>query len=150
MHEELASPRHIAEMLHADAIQSLSVTRNNEAEITSVRQLRTLEEAARQILSMRLDDPAINDAAAAMLEQAAWARRWRWVNVPAAAAMAIVAALLGIGAAALGGTGDNIVLAVLGGVLGSALLCVAVLRYRRENWRIRAEEIAPMIFRPGV
>jgi hypothetical protein len=150
MHDELAAQRHIAEKLHTDAIQALSLTRDNQAEITSVRQLRTLEDAARRILSMRLDDPSINDAAAAMLEQAVWARRWRWVNAPVAAAMAIVAVLMGIGAAALGGAGDNVVLAVLGGVLGSALLCVVVLRYRRENWRIRAEEIAPMIFRPGI
>lgn len=153
MHDDLADPatrRRIAENLHAEAIGALSVTRDNEVEITSIRQLRIVEDAARRILSLRLDDRSVNAAAESLLERVAVAKRWTWVDQPAAAGLAIVALLLGVGAAVLGGNGGNIVLTVLGGLVGSALLGVVVLRYRRENWRIRAEQIAPMIWRPGV
>lgn len=136
--------------MHAEAMRSLSVTRNNEVEITSDRQVRIVADAARNILSMRLDDRALDAAAEELLERATVAGRWTWVNQPAAAGLGFVALLLGVGAAVLGATGDNIVLTVLGGLVGSALLGVVVLRYRRENWRIRAEQIAPMIYRPGV
>ncbi|HEV2778435.1 MAG TPA: hypothetical protein VGX25_03450 [Actinophytocola sp.] len=136
--------------LHADAINALSVTRDNELEITSVRQLRILEDAARQIVSMRLDDVKINDAAAWMLERAAAARRWAWVNPPVAVALGILAVLIGVGSAVLGAAMGNLVPAVLGAVAGSALLGMVVLRHRRESWRIRAEQVAPMIMRPGL
>jgi len=151
--KDLADPAarlRIAENIHDEAMRSLSVTRDNEVEITSVRQLKIIEEAALNILSLRVDDPSINAAAESLLERVEAARRWTWVDQPAAAGLAIVAILLGVGAAVFGGTVGNIVLTVLGGLVGSALLGVVVLRYRRENWRIRAERIAPMIYRHGV
>jgi hypothetical protein len=80
----------------------------------------------------------------------AFARRWTWVDVPVATALTVVALTVGIGAAALGGTGGNMVLAVVGGILGSTLLGIVVLRHRREYWRIRAEQIAPKIRHHGV
>jgi hypothetical protein len=153
VHDELADPAaqgRIARDLHAEAMRAMSVTRDNETVVTSERQLRILEDTARRIMSMRLDDEPINGAAASMLEHAAIARRWTWVNPLAAAVLAVVGVAVGVGAAVLGGTSDNMVLAVIGGLLGSALLGVVVLRYRRENWRIKAEKIAPMIWRPGL
>jgi hypothetical protein len=140
----------IARDLHDEALAALSVTRDNEAEITSARQLRILEEAARRILSMRVDDRSVNDAARAMLDRVTHARQWTWVDLPAATTLTVVALLMGIGAAVAGGTGGNIVLAIIGGIASSALLGIVVLRYRRENWRIRAEQIAPMIWQHGV
>jgi hypothetical protein len=131
-------------------MRAMSVTRDNEAVITSQRQLRILEDTARRIMSMRLVDEPINDAAASMLERVATARRWTWVNPLAATALAVLGVAVSIGAAVLGGTSDNIVLAVIGGLIGSALVGVVVLRYRREHWRIEAEKIAPMIWRPGL
>jgi hypothetical protein len=119
-------------------------------EITSARQLSALEDAGRRILAMDLADERLNAAATALLERASAARRWTWVDVPAATALITLAVAVAISAAVLGGTGGNIVLAALGGLLGSALLAAVVLRYRRENWRIRAERIAPMIWRPGI
>jgi hypothetical protein len=136
--------------IRAEAFAALSVTRDNQVEITSVRQLRVLEEAAKRILEMRLEDETVNDLARSMLDRVAFARRWTWVDVPVAAALAVVALATGVGAAVLGGTGGNIVLAVIGGIVGSALLGIVVIRYRRENWRTRAERIAPMIWHHGV
>jgi hypothetical protein len=138
--------RTIAEGIHTEAIAALSVTRDNAVEITSSRQLKIIEEASWRILAMRLPDEQINDAARALRERATAAARWTWVDVPAAVALTVLALLVGIGTAASGG----IVLAVIGGLASSGLLIFVILRYRRENWRIRAEQIAPMILRPGV
>lgn len=138
--------RTIAEGIHAEAIAALSVTRDNAVEITSSRQLKIIEEASWRILAMRLPDEQINDAARALRERATAAARWTWVDVPAAVALTVLAMLVGIGTAASGG----IVLAVIGGLTSSGLLIFVILRYRRENWRIRAEQIAPMILHPGV
>jgi hypothetical protein len=133
-----------------EAFAALSVTRDNQVEFTSVHQLCAFEDAAKRILAMRLDDETVNDLARSMLDRVAFARRWMWVNVPVAAALTVVALATGVGAAVLGGTGNNVVLAVIGGIAGSVLLGIVVIRYRRENWRIRAERIAPMIRHHGV
>jgi hypothetical protein len=148
--DEPRDQRRIARSIHDEAIAALSVTRDNEAEITSVRQLHILEDAGRRILSMHLDDQSVNDAARTMLDRATAARQWTWVDLPAATTLTAVALLMGIGAAVAGGAGGNIVLAIIGGIASSALLGIVVLRYRRENWRIRAEQIAPMIWQHGV
>lgn len=150
MYDDPADPHRIALDIREEAFAALSVTRDNDVEITSVRQLRILEDAAQRILAMRLEDETINDLARSMLDRVAFARRWTWVELPAATALTVVALAAGIGAAVLGGTGGNIILAVIGGIVGSVLLGIVVLRYRRENWRIRAERIAPMIWHHGV
>ncbi|MFC4857697.1 hypothetical protein [Actinophytocola glycyrrhizae] len=150
MHDTPADPHRIAMDIRDEAFAALSVTRDNQVEITSVRQLRVLEDAARRILAMHLDDETVNDLARSMLDRVAAARRWTWVNVPAATMVTVAALAIACGASVLGGIGDNIVLAVAGGIAGSVLLGIVVLRYRRENWRIRAERIAPMIWHHGV
>lgn len=150
VHNEQADQRLIARDIHDEALTALSVTRNNHVEITSARQLRVLETAAWKILSMRVDDQSVNDSAHQLLARVASARRWTWVDPLMVASLTVLALLVGVGAAVLAGTGGNIVLAVIGGVLGSALLAVVVLRYRRQNWRIRAEQIAPMIWQHGI
>jgi hypothetical protein len=150
VHDELADQRRIARAIHDEALTALSLTRNNEGEITSTRQLRILEDAAWKILSMHIDDRSVNDAAQRLLARVAAARQWTWVDPVVVTGLTILALLAGIGAAVLAGTDGNIVLAVVGGVLSSVLLSVVVLRYRRQNWRIRAEQISPMIWQHGV
>jgi hypothetical protein len=150
VYDEPADRHRIAMEIRDEAFAALSMTRDNQVEITSVRQLHALEDAAKRILEMRLEDESVNDLARSMLDRVAFARRWTWVDVPVATALTVVALATGIGAAVLGGTGGNIVLAVIGGIVGSVLLGIVVLRYRRENWRIRAERIAPMIWHHGV
>jgi uncharacterized protein YcfJ len=150
VYDEPDDPHRIALRIREDAFAALSVTRDKDVEITSVRQLHVLEDAAHRILAMRLEDETVNDLARSMLDRVAFARRATWVDVPAAAGLAAVALTTGVGGAVLGGTGGNVVLAVVGAIVGSALLGIVVLRYRRENWRIRAERIAPMIWHHGV
>lgn len=150
MYDQHAEQHRIALDIRAEALAALSVTHDDHLEITSARQLRTLEDAARRILAMRLEDEAANDLARSMLDRVAFAKRWRWVDVPAAAAMTAVALAVGFGAAVLGGANGNVVLTVIGGIAGSALLAIVVLRHRRENWRVRAERIAPKIRQHGV
>jgi hypothetical protein len=145
-----ADQHRIAMDIRAEAFAALSVTHDDHVEITSARQLRVVEDAAHRILAMRLDDEIVNDLARSMLDRVAFARRWTWVNLPAATALTAVALAVGIGTAVLGGTEGNMVLAVVGGILGSVLLSIVVLRHRREYWRIRAERIAPKIRRHGV
>jgi hypothetical protein len=148
--DQSVDQRRIAQEIHDDALRALSVTRNNEIEITSAHQLRVLEEAAWKILSMHIDDRSVNDSANSLLARVASARQWTWVDPVVATALTIVALLTGMGTAVLAGSSGNVVLAILGGICSSVLLSVVVLRYRRQNWRIRAERIAPMIWRPGV
>jgi hypothetical protein len=150
VYDEPADRHRIAMAIRDEAFAALSMTRDNQVEITSVRQLHVLEDAAKRILDMRLEDETVNDLARSMLDRVAFARRWTWVDVPVATALTVVALATGVGAAVLGGTGGNIVLAVIGGIVGSVLLGIVVIRYRRENWRIRAERIAPMIWHHGV
>jgi len=145
-----AARRQLASNLRAEAVGALSVTRDQTHEITSARQLRTWEDAARRILSLDIDDEELNNTARSMLEQAGDARRWIWVNQAVAAALSALGVTIGIGAAVFGGLTGNIVLATVGALAGSAVLGAVVLRYRRENWRIRAEEIAPLIWKPGI
>lgn len=140
----------IAMDIRAEAFAALSVTDDDHTEITTARQLWLVEDAANRILAMGLADETINDLARSMLDRVAFARRWTWVDVPAAAALSTVALIVGIGAAVLGGSGGNMGLAVVGGITGSVLLAIVVLRYRREYWRIRAERLAPKIRRHGV
>jgi len=150
VYDKPADPNRIAMEIRDEAFAALSVTRDHDVEITSIRQLHILEDTARRILAMRLDDETVNDLARSMLDRVAFARRWTWVDLPVATALTVVALATGIGAAVLGGTGGNFVLAVIGGIVGSVLLGIVVIRYRRENWRIRAERIAPMIWHHGV
>ena len=150
MHDELDDQRRIARRIHDEALNALSSTRDNEVEITSVRQLHILEDAAWKILSMHIDDRSVNDSAKSLLARVESARQWTWVDPVVATALTILALLVGMGTAVLAGSVGNIVLVVLGGVFSSVLLSIVVLRYRRQNWRIRAEKIAPMIWRPGV
>lgn len=124
MYDEPADPHRIAMEIRDEAFAALSVTRDNQVEITSVRQLHVLEHAAKRILGMRLDDESVNDLARSMLDRVAFARRWTWVDVPAATALTVVALATGVGAAVLGGTGGNIVLAVIAGL--SAVRCWAL------------------------
>jgi hypothetical protein len=145
-----ADQHRIAMDIRAEAFAALSVTHDDHVEITSVRQLRIIEDAAHRILAMGLADETVNDLARSMLDRVAFARRWTWVDLPVATVLAIVALTVGIGTAVLGGTGGNMVLAVVGGIFGSVLLAIVVLRHRREYWRIRAEQIAPKIRHHGV
>jgi len=140
----------IAMDIRAEAFAALSVTDDDHTEITTARQLWLVEDAARRILAMHLADETINDLARSMLDRVAFARRWTWVDLPAAVALTTVALIVGIGAAVLGGSRGNMGLAVVGGIIGSALLGIVVLRHRREYWRIRAERLAPKIRRHGV
>ncbi|GAB1516659.1 hypothetical protein [Actinophytocola sp. KF-1] len=149
MYDE-ADQHRIAMDIRAEAFAALSVTHDDHVEITSARQLRIVEDAAHRILAMGLADETVNDLARSMLDRVAHAKRWTWVDVPVATALAIVALTVGIGAAVLGGTDGNMVLAVVGGITGSVLLAIVVLRHRREYWRIRAEQIAPKIRHHGV
>lgn len=142
--------RRLAAALHAEAVAARSVTRDGDLEITSARQLRICAYAAERILALRLDDDELNTAAAALLDKVRAARRWIWVREVPAALLLVLAVVIGLGAAVAGGLGHNLVLVVTGIAVSSLMLFLTVLRYRRESWRIRADRIAPMIWKPGV
>jgi hypothetical protein len=148
--DDAADRRQLASRLRADAVSAMSVTRDQEIEITSARQLQIWEEAATRILALDADDAELNAEATAMLEQARTARRWSWINQLAATLLAALAVAIGVGSAILGGLTSNLTIGIAGTIVGSALLATVVLMYRRENWRIRADRIAPLIWKPGV
>lgn len=142
--------RRLAAALHDEAILARSVTRDQTLEITSARQLRICEYAARRILSLEIDDEELNSSAMAMLNEIRAGRRWIWVNRASAITLSVLAMAVGIVAAVIGGLAENIALAAVGAVISSMMLGAIVLRFRRENWRIRADRVAPMIWKPGV
>jgi hypothetical protein len=148
--DDPAARRQLAAAIHAEALAALSVTRDQTLEITSAAQLRICEQAARRILELRVDDEELNASAMAMLREVAAGRRWAWVNQVSVVVLSILAVAVGIGAAVLGALLDSFAIAAVGAVVSSATLAGIVLRYRREQWRIRAEEIDALISKPGV
>ena len=147
---DLDTRRQQAANLHAEAVNAMSITRDRTIAITSARQLQIWEDTARRILALGTDDAELSAKAATMLDEVAAARRWIWVNQTAAIVLGMLAVMIGVGAALFGGLTGNIILAAVGALAGSALLVAVVLRYRREHWRIRAEELAALIWKPGV
>lgn len=150
MTDDLDARMRLAEALHAEAVAARSMTREGTLEITSRRQLRICEDAAHRILALRIDDEELNRAAAALLDEVRAGRRWTWTNEAAAAALLVLAVTIGVGTAVIGGLGDNIALVVIGALVSSVMLGLTVLRYRRENWRMRTDKVAPMIWKPGL
>jgi hypothetical protein len=136
--------------LYAALLASLSVTRDQTVEITSASQALLAEQIGRRILDLDVTDPALRFDAAAVLDRVAAGNEWTWENRGTATVIAVLAIAAGEACAVIGGITDNLVLVIAGAILSSVLLAGIVLRYRRQHWRITADRIAPLIWRPGI
>lgn len=130
--------------------QCRSQTRDEVLVITSDRQLRICERAASRILSLDVDDDELVRGAHRLLAEVAAGRRWSWAPEGIAASLSVFTVLLGLTMVLAGGVMQSVGLVVCGVILGGLLLFLIVLRFRRQNWRQRAEDMAPRIAKHGV
>lgn len=129
--------------------QCRSQTRDEVLVITSERQLRVCERAARRILELGVADEELVRGARRLLAEVMAGRRWSWVPEGIAVSMAVLVISLGMTMVVAGGALASPGLVVAGVLLGSVLLYLIVLRFRRQAWQLRAESLAPSITKPG-
>ncbi|PPK64782.1 tetratricopeptide repeat protein [Actinokineospora auranticolor] len=117
--------------------------------ITSEYQLRLCDHAARRVLQLDVDDHELRRGAERLLAEVRAGRKWQWRPEGIAVSLAVLAVSLGLILVAVGGITGSVVLVVLGIVLGSALLFLIVVRFRRQAWESRARVLAGRITRRG-
>jgi hypothetical protein len=140
----------LALALEAWSVVVRSLTREQALVITSVRQQELCRRIADRILALQTGDPRLTAGAQHLLTEVETGRRWVWHRQPQAALFGVLALVVGLGGAVGGGLAGSIPLIVAAAVVSSLVLVAVVLRYRRVSWRIRAEEVAPLIWRPGI
>ncbi len=131
------------------AEQARGRTRDEVLVFTSEDQLATCESAARRILDLDVDDAELHRGAQRLLSEVAAGRRWQWRPEGLAVSLAVLSVSLGLILVAVGGLSGNVPLILLGIVLGSGLLYVIVVRFRRQEWRTRADALADQISENG-
>lgn len=147
---DIDTRRRLGHALYAAVTASMSLTRDQTLEITSARQAVLAEQVTQRILELNVDDGTLRRDAQALHERARDGRQWTWERQDLAIAAVVLVVTAGVAAAVYGGLAGNVIVVIAGAVLSSTLLAMIVLRYRRQNWRIRAERVAPLISRPGV
>ena len=132
------------------AEQCRSQTEDEVLVITSEHQLRICERAARRIVELDVDDEELNRGATRLLAEVVAGRRWSWAPEGVAVSLAVLVMSLGLTMVVAGGALDSAGLVIAGVLVGSALLYLIVLRFRRQAWQQRAESLGPTIAKPGV
>lgn len=132
------------------AEQCRSQTVDEVLVITSEHQLRICERAARRIVELDVDDEELNRGATRLLAEVVAGRRWSWAPEGVAVSLAVLVMSLGLTMVVAGGALDSAGLVIAGVLVGSALLYLIVLRFRRQAWQQRAESLGPSIAKPGV
>jgi hypothetical protein len=130
--------------------QCRSQTRDEVLVITSDRQLQVCQHAAVRILSLEVDDDELVRGANRLLAEVSAGRRWTWAPEGLAASLAVFTLLLGLTMVVAGGVMSSAGLVLAGVLLGGILLFLIVLRFRQQNWRQHAEDMAPLIAKPGL
>jgi tetratricopeptide (TPR) repeat protein len=141
---------YLASAWYSAAEQCRSRTADDVLVITSEEQLRICEDAAKRILSLDTADEELHRGAEQLLAEVEAGRRWTWAPEGIAVSLAVLTVALGMITVVAGGLLNNIVLVFIGVTAGAALLYSIVYRFRRQNWRRRAEEMAPHIVRQGL
>ncbi|WP_436491762.1 hypothetical protein [Actinokineospora sp. HUAS TT18] len=129
--------------------QARSRTVNEALVITSERQLEICESAARRILELDVADQELRRGAELLLDEVAAGKRWQWRPEGIAVSLAVLAVSLGFILVAVGGLAGSVALVVMGVLLGSGLLYLIVVKFRRQNWRVRADDLAEHIVQRG-
>jgi tetratricopeptide (TPR) repeat protein len=109
---------------------------------TSAEQVAECERAAKRIIDLDVGDAELRRGAQRLMVEVASARRWRWEPEGIAVSLAVLAVSLGFLLVAMGGLAGNVGLVAVGVLAGGALLALIVLRFRRQNWRVLAEQRA--------
>lgn len=140
----------LALALEAATVAARSQTRDQRLVMTSARQLDVCERAARRILELGVDDPRLIGGAQALLAEIEVAHRWVWQQQGRAFAYLVTTSILGLTVSVVAGLSGNIALLVAGALVSSVVSAAVVLRHRRQWWRIVAEQMRLVIWRPGI
>lgn len=140
----------LALAFEASTVAARSLTRDQRLVLTSRRQVEFCEHAARRILDLQVGDQRLVAGARALLAEVGAARRWVWQSRGEAIGWLVAGSIVGLSAAIAGGLAGSIALVVGGAVVSGAGAAAVVLRYRREQWSIWAEQARLVIWRPGV
>jgi tetratricopeptide (TPR) repeat protein len=141
---------YLASAWYSAAEQCRARTAEDVLIITSEEQLRVCEDAGRRILDLKTGDEELERGAEHLLAEAAAGRRWTWSPEGIAVSLAVLTVALGLITVVAGGLLNNVVLVVVGVLVGSALLYGIVYRFRKQNWRRRADDMAQHIVKQGV
>lgn len=141
---------YLASAWYSAAEQCRARTADDVLVITSEVQLRICEDAGRRILDLAPGDTELERGASQLLTEVAASRRWTWSPEGIAVSLAVLIVALGLITVVAGGLLDNVVLVVVGAIVGASLLYAVVHHFRRQTWQRRADEMAPHIVRPGV
>jgi tetratricopeptide (TPR) repeat protein len=141
---------YLASAWFSAAEQCRSRTADEVLVITSEAQLRLCDDAAHRILALDTGDEELERGATQLLTEIDAGRRWTWSPEGIAVSLAVLTVALGLITVVAGGLLNNVVLVVVGVLVGSALLYAIVHHFRRQTWRRRADEMAPQIVKQGV
>lgn len=131
------------------AEQCRSRTDDDVLVITSEKQLRYCEQAARRIVELDVADRELAFGANRLMAEVAAGRRWLWAPEGIAVSLLVLTMAFGLTAVVAGGAMTSPTLVVGGVVVGGAVLVGIVLRCRRQVWRVRADALARRIHITG-
>ncbi|WP_424189002.1 tetratricopeptide repeat protein [Actinokineospora sp. G85] len=103
---------------------------------TDEHQLEVCEHAALRILELEVDDDELNRVAERLLSEVRAGRRYQWRPEGIAVSLAVLAVSIGLTLVAVGGAAGSVPAVLAGIVLGSVLLYVIIVRFRRQRWRL--------------
>jgi tetratricopeptide (TPR) repeat protein len=141
---------YLASAWYSVAEQCRARTDDDVLVITSYQQLQICEDAARRILDLKTGDDELTRGAEQLLAEVTAGRRWIWAPEGIAVSLAVLTVALGLITVVAGGLMGNVLLVILGVVVGAGLLFAIVYRFRRQTWRRRADQLAQQIVKPGV
>jgi tetratricopeptide (TPR) repeat protein len=147
--DDPAVRHHLAGALLSAADLARSVTRDEEFVITARRQLEMCSYVAQRVTVVAVDDTH-REAARALAELTEDGQEWIWSRENAAIAYGALVVILGLAAVVLGGMTGNVLLVVAGAVLGAAAVFAIVVTHRRQAWQVRADRVAPLVWRHGL
>lgn len=140
----------MATVLYRRASEARSVTRDHRPILTTSRQRELCREAGRRILDLRVNDAELEMSARELLATVENGDRWVWQPAGPAALSAAAFFLGGLGLVLLSMASGSIPLAAASALLSSVLLAVVILRCRRQQWRVDAEQKYPLIQFHGI
>lgn len=141
---------YLASAWYSVAEQCRARTGDDVLVITSHQQLQICEDAATRILALKTGDDELTRGAEQLLAEVTAGRRWIWAPEGIAVSLAVLTVALGLITVVAGGLMSNVLLVVLGVLVGAGLLFAIVHRFRRQTWRRRADLLAQQIVKPGV
>jgi len=141
---------YLASAWYSVAEQCRARTGDDVLVITSHQQLQICEDAATRILALRTGDDELTRGAEQLLAEVTAGRRWTWAPEGIAVSLAVLTVALGLITVVAGGLMSNVLLVVIGVVIGAGLLFAIVHRFRRQTWRRRADQLAQQIVKTGV